>query len=111
MSHHKPEISVTELAALLGTATSHICVLDIREHSEWQQSHITHPAVRHLPMSTLEHHLEELPQNQPIAVLCRSGGRSARITAFLEALGYQAANVTGGMQAWVAEVDPSLPTP
>jgi rhodanese-related sulfurtransferase len=33
-------------------------------------------------------------------VICRSGGRSAQAVQALNEAGWQATNVTGGMQAW-----------
>jgi rhodanese-related sulfurtransferase len=38
----------------------------------------------------------------PVYVVCRSGMRSARVTAFLRGVGLEAVNVDGGMQSWAA---------
>ena len=35
-------------------------------------------------------------------MICRVGGRSARVVQFLVAQGYPAVNVDGGMLAWAA---------
>jgi rhodanese-related sulfurtransferase len=35
-------------------------------------------------------------------VICRVGGRSAQVTAWLNHIGRDAVNVDGGMQAWEA---------
>lgn len=73
--------------------------LDVRELDEWQAGHA--PTAVHIPMSELPERLGELPADQdPLYVICRSGGRSARVVAFLAQQGYQAVNVSGGMQAW-----------
>jgi DMSO/TMAO reductase YedYZ molybdopterin-dependent catalytic subunit len=45
---------------------------------------------------------DELPGDNRIVVVCRSGGRSADITGALRACGYDAVNLTGGMCAWAA---------
>ena len=45
----------------------------------------------------------ELPDDDPLYVVCRSGGRSARVVAYLANQGYPAVNVEGGMQAWSAQ--------
>jgi len=52
-------------------------------------------------MSTLPEHLDELPEGT-VYVLCHSGGRSAKVTAYLEQQGYDAVNVSGGITAWQA---------
>ena len=76
-------------------------LLDVREEQEWVAGHA--PTARHLPMSELTGRLGELPDDDPLYVICRSGGRSARVVAYLAAQGYPAVNVDGGMQAWSAQ--------
>jgi rhodanese-related sulfurtransferase len=41
-------------------------------------------------------------------VICRSGGRSARVVAFLSQQGVSAVNVKGGMQSWAAAGRPMV---
>ena len=76
-------------------------MLDVREADEWTAGHA--PSARHLPMSELTARLDELPDDDPLYVVCRSGGRSARVVAYLAGQGYPAVNVDGGMQAWSAQ--------
>jgi rhodanese-related sulfurtransferase len=75
-------------------------LLDVREADEWAAGHA--PGARHLPMSELTARLDELPDDDPLYVVCRSGGRSARVVQYLAAQGHNAVNVDGGMQAWAA---------
>jgi rhodanese-related sulfurtransferase len=75
-------------------------LLDVREQDEWDAGHA--PDARHIPMSELAGRLGELPNDQDVYVICRSGGRSARVTAYLNGNGWDATNVDGGMQAWDA---------
>jgi rhodanese-related sulfurtransferase len=75
-------------------------LLDVREDDEWAAGHA--PTARHLPMSELVARLGELPDDDPLYVVCRSGNRSARVVAYLAGQGYPAVNVDGGMQAWSA---------
>jgi rhodanese-related sulfurtransferase len=45
--------------------------------------------------------LAEIPADQAVVVTCRMGGRSAQVTAYLRAQGYdEVVNLVGGMQAW-----------
>jgi rhodanese-related sulfurtransferase len=46
--------------------------------------------------------LAALPTDQPIAVICHVGARSAQVAHWLRAQGYDAHNVDGGMIAWEA---------
>ncbi len=75
-------------------------LLDVREADEWAAGHA--PGARHLPMSEFTARLDELPDDDPLYVVCRSGGRSARVVQYLAAQGHNAVNVDGGMQAWAA---------
>lgn len=53
-------------------------------------------------MSELLDRLDELPRASTIYLICRSGARSARATAYLNASGWDTVNVAGGMQSWQA---------
>jgi rhodanese-related sulfurtransferase len=74
-------------------------LLDVREADEWTAGHA--PGAVHIPMSQLRDRAAEIPQDRDIYVICRVGGRSAQVTAALNNAGWQAANVDGGMMAWV----------
>ena len=55
--------------------------------------------------------LSELPQDKPIVLHCKSGGRSAEALAALHKAGFRdAVHVGGGVLGWAHDVDPSLPT-
>ena len=54
-----------------------------------------------IPMSQFAQRFRELPDDQPLMLICASGGRSAMAAAFLAANGYRdAVNVAGGTHAW-----------
>ncbi|MBW4095472.1 MAG: rhodanese-like domain-containing protein [Acidobacteria bacterium] len=84
-------VSVTEL-------TEKTSILDVREDYEWEEGHIA--GALHIPLGDLPNRLEELDPDEDLHVICRSGGRSFRATAWLNANGYTAINVDGGMGAW-----------
>lgn len=75
-------------------------VLDVREDDEWQAGHAV--GAVHIPMTELAERLDDVPEGDPLYVICRSGGRSARVAAYLNANGWDAVNVVGGMGAWQA---------
>ncbi|MBU4293601.1 MAG: rhodanese-like domain-containing protein, partial [Actinobacteria bacterium] len=54
-----------------------------------------------LPVSELENRLEELPQDKPIIVYCRSGNRSTSAANILLEKGFKEIfNMTGGITEW-----------
>jgi rhodanese-related sulfurtransferase len=83
-----------------GLMRSGALLLDVREPAEWRAGHA--PAARHIPLGELEGRLGELPRDQTVVAVCRSGGRSARATTVLTRSGFQALNLNGGMRAWAS---------
>ncbi|HEY0815305.1 MAG TPA: rhodanese-like domain-containing protein [Pseudonocardia sp.] len=81
-------------------------LLDVREDDEWSAGHA--PEAQHVPMSQLTGRLQEVPDAEPLYVICRSGARSARVVAFLAQQGVSAVNVAGGMQSWAAAGRPMV---
>lgn len=80
-------------------------ILDVRRQDEWDAGHA--PTALHIPFEELQSRLAELPSTgSPIPVVCRGGGRSSRVTKWLNDNGYEAVNVAGGMRAWHAEGKP-----
>lgn len=75
-------------------------LLDVREDDEWTAGYA--PGARHIPLGQLGARTAEIPQDQVVYVICRSGARSARAAQALSAAGWDAINVAGGMQDWAA---------
>lgn len=75
-------------------------LLDVREPDEWYVEHA--PKATLLPMRRVSARQDELPRDRRIVVVCRSGGRSAAVTATLRQSGFDAVNLAGGMCAWAA---------
>lgn len=84
-------------------------LLDVRE--PWELEIAQLPGCTHIPMGQIPARFHELAPLTPIICLCHHGVRSARVALFLEHQGFESVyNLTGGIDAWSAEVDPSLPT-
>ena len=76
-------------------------VLDVREPDEWAAGHIDGATL--IPLGELASRTAEVPQDQDIVVVCRSGNRSAQGRDILLAAGYPAVtSMDGGMNAWTA---------
>ncbi|WP_058235795.1 rhodanese-like domain-containing protein [Devriesea agamarum] len=73
-------------------------LVDVRESDEWDAGHA--PNAQHLPASELLARYGELPEDGPVYLVCRSGGRSSKAAIWLNQNGYEAINVRGGMGAW-----------
>jgi rhodanese-related sulfurtransferase len=87
-------------------------VLDVREPWEVQLATVQADGfeLRTIPMADIPARLDELPRDRSIACLCHHGVRSARVTHFLHAQGFDdVVNITGGIDAWSVEFDPTVP--
>ena len=74
-------------------------LLDVREPDEWAAGHA--PGAHHLPMMEVPARIAEIPSDADVVVVCRSGGRSAQVTAYLMQHGWDnVRNLAGGMGAW-----------
>lgn len=73
--------------------------LDVREQEEWDAFHI--PATTLIPLGELPDRLSELPRNQPIVVVCRSGNRSQEGRNILLDAGFtDVTSMAGGVTEW-----------
>ena len=102
------DISVRHLEDMRKSGEEHT-LLDIREEEELAISSID--GAVHIPMNTLPENLDQLTKDHPIVVMCHVGGRSAQVCDWLNSNGFEnAVNLGGGISAWSAEIDPSVPT-
>ena len=87
-------ITAANLAALGTDAT----IIDVREPDEFAEARVD--GATNVPLGSLPSRLGELPRDRTVHVMCLSGGRSARATAFLRAEGFDAVDVEGGISRW-----------
>jgi rhodanese-related sulfurtransferase len=57
-------------------------------------------------MNELVGRLDEVPREQRVIAVCRSGNRSGMVTSYLVGHGWDAYNLVGGMKAWAADGRP-----
>jgi rhodanese-related sulfurtransferase len=78
-----------------------VFLLDVRTQEEWDEYHA--PNTTLIPLDELEGRLDELPQNEEIVVVCRSGNRSQVGRDILRNNGFeQTTSMSGGLKAWRA---------
>ncbi|WP_432833287.1 rhodanese-like domain-containing protein [Dactylosporangium sp. CA-092794] len=93
--------------ATVGDITDDAYLLDVREDDEWAAGHA--PGAVHVPMMQIPARIEEIPEDRDVYVVCRVGGRSARVVGFLMSNGRdRVVNVDGGMQSWEAAGRPMV---
>ncbi len=101
-----PEISVNDLKKKLD-AKENFILLDVREPHEYEIAKIIGSTL--IPLGTLPERFTEVDKSAQVIVHCKMGGRSAKAVQFLREKGYDATNVTGGINAWSELIDPSVP--
>ncbi len=74
-------------------------IIDVREPREFKRDHIRE--AQSIPLLDLLVDTSQIPQDQAVVLVCRSGRRSARAAAILTRQGYKQVRVLqGGMLAW-----------
>ncbi|MGA3046103.1 MAG: rhodanese-like domain-containing protein [Terracidiphilus sp.] len=101
------EISPVEAAALLAEGKARL--IDVREPWEFATSRVTGSV--EMPMGDVPARAhQELDPDERLMVMCHHGVRSMNVTVWLRNQGFeQAQSVRGGIDAWSAEVDATVP--
>ena len=101
------DVSVLELKALMDAGRAPL-VIDVREPHEYQICRIEGTVL--IPLGDLPNRVGELDPDVEVIMQCRSGVRSGKAAAFLRERGFKSVhNLTGGILAWIDQVDPSQP--
>lgn len=99
------DITVRELKERMDRGDAPI-LIDVREPNEHAICQI--PGARLIPQGQLAQRLGEFDPAAEIVVHCKMGGRSARAVAMMRQHGFtNARNLTGGVLAWISEIDPA----
>lgn len=85
-----------------------LVVIDVREPQEVRIASIEGAEVR--PMSQARDWIDTLPKDRELVIMCHHGGRSAQVAMALAQRGHtNLTNMTGGIDRWSQDVDPSVP--
>ena len=79
-------------------------VLDVRNPDEYQGGHV--PGATLVPLGELAARQDEIPEGEPLYVICASGGRSLTAADALVRAGYHAVSVAGGTKGWIEQGRP-----
>lgn len=102
------ESTPTEVRDLLAREGDRVVLLDVREPHEHAIARIEGATL--VPLRTVPSRAAELPRDRTIVVYCHHGMRSRMAGEFLVDQGFaDVVNLAGGIDAWSAEVDPSVP--
>jgi rhodanese-related sulfurtransferase len=99
------EISVSELKNWRDQGKIHQ-LIDVREEFEYDAANIGGELI---PMGSIPEHLDAIRKDIPVVLQCKSGARSGNIARFLEQHGFtNVYNLSGGIFAWIDEIDTSM---
>jgi molybdopterin/thiamine biosynthesis adenylyltransferase/rhodanese-related sulfurtransferase len=85
-----------------------VTLVDVREPHEWEIVHF--PGAKLIPMNEVVERVSEIPQSGTVVVYCKVGARSAQVLQWLHSVGLtHTKHLAGGIDAWAAQVDPSMP--
>jgi rhodanese-related sulfurtransferase len=87
-------VTITQLNAVTDPV-----LIDVREPNEYAAGHVS--GAINIPLDALPARIEDVPDAEPVYVICQSGLRSAQGATILNGLGYQAVSVDDGTQAWI----------
>lgn len=100
-------IEPTSLKARLDRG-DRLLILDVREPAEIALAPF--PGATHIPMADIPARLAELDPERETVIVCHHGIRSAQVAIYLSKMGFvRLLNLSGGIDAWSATVDPTTP--
>jgi rhodanese-related sulfurtransferase len=75
-------------------------LLDVRTVTEWNEHHIDGAVL--IPLDELSARISEVPTDQDVLIICRSGNRSVDARNILRAAGLaRTTSINGGINAWI----------
>jgi rhodanese-related sulfurtransferase len=102
------EVTVQELKAMIDNKED-FQLVDVREQNEYDFANLGGELI---PLGDVMAEQEKISLDKKVIIHCRSGARSGSAVKALEQSSGQdnLYNLKGGILAWSAEIDPSVPT-
>jgi rhodanese-related sulfurtransferase len=102
-----PEVSVEEAYNRFQDGAY---LLDVRTTEEWNEFHVEGSTL--IPLNELSARMSEVPKDQEVVIVCRSGNRSAQARDLLAGAGFsQVTSVAGGLTDWRSSGYPTVSGP
>jgi rhodanese-related sulfurtransferase len=103
------EIGARDVAARLKSGETGLILLDVREPWEFATAQIG--GSKPMPMGEIPSRVfQELDPEAPIITVCHSGVRSLNVAVWMRNQGFEKVqSLSGGIDSWSREVDPSVP--
>lgn len=101
------ELHPAVLASRLASGDA-LTVVDVRETWEWSRVHLE--GAQHIPLGDFTTATSSLDPRGEVVLVCHHGMRSLAAARYLVQCGFERVwNLSGGIDRYAAEVDPSLP--
>lgn len=98
------ELDPTRAAELIEADAT---LVDVRRPFEWEGGHLE--GARNIELNELAAAAESIDRGRPVLFYCRSGNRSEMAVEAFRQAGFDAHNLAGGIEAWVASGRPIEP--
>jgi rhodanese-related sulfurtransferase len=98
MPDDSPSLEV-DLDSFAEAHASGATVLDVRNPDEYETAHVAGAIL--IPLPELAARQDEIPDEDPLYVICAVGGRSLTAARALAGAGYRAVSVAGGTNGWI----------
>jgi rhodanese-related sulfurtransferase len=95
------EISPSEFKALWESFKDKICIVDVREPSEYEMIRVKDSML--IPLAQLAFEQDKIEWEKDVILICRSGNRSAQGAMILSSLGKKVTNLEGGISGLAEE--------
>lgn len=101
------KLSVQELADRMAQGEN-LFLLDVRERPEYDLCHLDGSVL--IPVNMISNNYKRIPTDRPVVIYCHHGMRSANVAQYLFAQTglTNLYNLTGGINAWAHEIEPTM---
>ena len=89
------QINVSKAKELLDNEANNYTFIDVRSKLEFMAKSIK--GFKNIPLNKLPRKTDDIDMDKPVIVICASGARSGRACSYLESVGFEAYNVSGGI--------------
>ena len=101
------QITPSDVKSLLNR-NENLLLVDVRE--PWETQLCSLPGAQRIPMGAIPANLQKLDVEGDVICYCHHGVRSLDVAVWLRSQGVSGAkSMTGGIDRWSAEIDPTVP--